>query len=88
MNERDTLKRGRCIAENKETEAAVAFTSRTDGSRHRYRFLQLEEHPEMVRVHELKEDQTWRIIGCEPIHKLRIGQAESHPDHVGQHVIE
>lgn len=64
------------------------FTSRADGSRHRYRFLQLEEQPGMVRLHEVKEDRTWRIVGCEPIRQLRVGQTEPHPDHVEQHLIE
>ena len=83
-----TPDRNRSIVENQETEAAIAFTSRADGTRHRFRFLQLEEQPGMWRLHEVKEDRNWRIVGCEPIRQLRVGRSEPHPDHAEQHLIE
>jgi len=88
MSGTSTPERDRRVAETQEPEAAIAFTSRADGSRHRFRFLQLEEQPGMWRLHEIKEDRSWRIVGCEPIQGLRVGQTEPHPDHAGQHRIE
>ena len=83
-----TPERNRSIVDDQETEAAVAFTSRADGTRHRFRFLQLEDQPGMWRFHEVKEDKGWRIVGCEPIQQLRVGRSEPHPDHVAQHLIK
>jgi hypothetical protein len=71
-----TPERNRRIVENQETEAAIAFTSRTDGTRHRFRFLNLEDQPGMWRLHEVEEDRDWRIVGCEPIRQLRVGRTE------------
>ena len=83
-----TPDRNRSIVENQETEAAIAFTSRTDGTRHRFRFLYLEDQPGMWRLHEVQEDRDWRIVGCEPICQLRVGRTDPHPDHSEQPLIE
>jgi len=83
-----TPERNRSIAQNQETEAAIAFTSRADGTRHRLRFLHLEEQPGMWRLHEVKEGRNWRIIGCEPICQLRVGRTDPHPDNSEQPLIE
>lgn len=88
MSEISTPDRSRSIVNNQETEAAVAFTNLADGTRHRFRFVYLEDQPEMWRLHEVKEDREWRIVDREPIQQLRVGRSEPHPSHVEQHRIE
>ena len=83
-----TSERNRRIVKNQEAEAAIAFTSCTDGTRHRFRFIHIEEQSEMWRLHEVREDRSWRIVDCEPIRQLRVGRTEPHPNHVEQHLIE
>ena len=88
MSRRNPPKRNRRVDTSGETEATIAFTSRADGSRHRFRFLCLEEQPGMWRIHEVKEGRTWRIVGCEPIKQLRVGQTAPEAEYPEQHLID
>ena len=88
MSEPRTPESNRRTVVNQEPEAAVAFTSRTDGSRHRFRFLQLEEQLGMWRLHEIKENREWHVVDCEPVQKLRVGQNEPDPRYREQHFIK
>jgi len=88
MNRTNSSEQSQSIGENTATEAAIAFTNRMDGSRHRFRFLYLDEQSGMCRLHEIKESRNWRIVGCEPVQQLRISRAEYHPDHPEQRLIE
>jgi len=42
----------------------------------------------MWRIHEVKEGRTWRIVGCEPIQQLRVGQTDPQGDLMEQHLID
>ncbi|ELY95148.1 hypothetical protein C483_02251 [Natrialba hulunbeirensis JCM 10989] len=88
MNKMNSPERKKRIDSSNKTEAAFAFTSRADGSRHRFRFLHLEGESGMWRVHEVKEDQTWRIVGREPVQQLKMGQTEPSANHVGHRLVE
>lgn len=88
MSGRNPPNRNRRVDTSDETEATIAFTSCADGSRHRFRFICLEEQPGMWRIHEVKEGRTWRIVGCEPIQQLRVGQTDPQGDLMEQHLID
>lgn len=88
MNGRSTTDRDRRTVENQGTETALAFTSREDGTRHRFRFLHLEEQTGLWQLHEVKESRGWRIVDRKPIQQLRSGQIKPDLHHGEQDLIE
>ncbi len=67
-----------------ETQALVAFSTVSDDTRHRYRFVKCNESDQLRRVHEIKTDRDWRRVGSQLVEGLKVNRVEPDTDRAVQ----
>jgi len=69
--------RNRSTVESTNTEAVIEFTSVSDSTQHRFRFVSSNDLDNMHRIHEIKFGRQWQTIGTEVVDRLRFDIVES-----------
>lgn len=83
-----TTEQNRRIDANQDTATAVTFTTWSNETRHRVRFRHRTDQRGLWLVHEVDEDDGWRIVGRVAVKSLRVGSGELRPDHAARPLIQ